>query len=267
MPFPMIATAAHSAEQLRRLPARICNQARRTHADCWQDIAHAWRARTEHLRPGNRGCFVTIPATALLAGMSIGLSIAAPIGPTSMLCVQRTLARGFPTGFATGFGVATVHLIYGALAAVSGAAFAGAWLHAAPMSLASGLVLLVFSIRVFRRAIVVDALTERWGSLASSYCGAIGFGFLNPITPVLFAAAIPSLNGQGHEAIPMTIGGVFLGSLGWWAFLALSVCVFRHRMTRSNLTHINRCAAAFMAYIAIGMIVSGFHSANSAGQF
>lgn len=251
----------------RRLPGRKSHRARRTHADYWRDGVHAWRARTKQLRPGYRGCFVTILATALLAGVSIGLSIAAPIGPTSMLCVQRTLARGLPTGFATGFGVATVHLIYGALAALSGAAFAGAWLHAAPMSLASGLVLLGFSIRVFRRAIVVDALTESRASLDSSYCGAIGFGFLNPITPVLFATAIPGLIGQGQDAIPMTIGGVFLGSLGWWAFLALSVSLLRQRLTRGILNHINRCAAVFMACIAIAMMVSGFHSATIAGPF
>ena len=32
----------------------------------------------------------------------MGLSIAVPVGPIGMLCIQRSLSRGFHTGFATG---------------------------------------------------------------------------------------------------------------------------------------------------------------------
>ncbi|KQT79632.1 hypothetical protein ASG51_02970 [Methylobacterium sp. Leaf465] len=64
---------------------------------------------------------VSVIATALPAGASRGLSIAAPIGPTSLLCIRRTLAGALPTGLATGLGVATVHLTDGTLAARWGA--------------------------------------------------------------------------------------------------------------------------------------------------
>ncbi len=199
---------------------------------------------------------MTLLATSLLAGIGVGLSIAAPIGPTSMLCVQQTLRRGLPTGFATGFGVATVHLIYGAVAAATGAAFLGAWQDAAPLSLLSGLVLLAFSIRTLRRVVVLDEMAERPGRLASSYCGAVLFGFLNPITPILFAAATPGLIDRESDAIPITIIGVFMGSLCWWALLTSGVCVFRKRITPRCFKHVNTFAAMIMAFIALRIILS-----------
>lgn len=98
--------------------------------------------------------------------------------------------------------------------------------------------------------------------LAPAYYGAIGFGLMNPITPILFAAATPSLINQGQAAIPAAIGGAFLGSLGWWALLSLTVCFPRQRVTGRRLNHINKCAALFVAYVAIGMLIAGFRAAG-----
>ena len=39
-----------------------------------------------------------------LKGLLIGLAIAAPIGPMSILCMQRTLHEGFRVGFLSGIG-------------------------------------------------------------------------------------------------------------------------------------------------------------------
>ena len=49
----------------------------------------------------------------LLAGMVIGFSVAVPIGPMGLLCIQRTLASGMRVGWFTGLGAATVNAFYG----------------------------------------------------------------------------------------------------------------------------------------------------------
>ncbi|MCM3372834.1 LysE family translocator, partial [Bacillus velezensis] len=48
----------------------------------------------------------------------MGWSIAAPVGPIGMLCIQRSLSRGFQAGFATGIGAACADAIYGLLGAL-----------------------------------------------------------------------------------------------------------------------------------------------------
>src|SRR5215208_6375888 len=51
----------------------------------------------------------------LLAGLLVGFSIAVPIGPMSLLCIQRTLASGAGIGISAGLGAATVNIAYGAV--------------------------------------------------------------------------------------------------------------------------------------------------------
>lgn len=51
--------------------------------------------------------------TPWLKGFIIGFSIAAPVGPIGMLCIQRTLAYGRLTGLLSGLGAASADLLYG----------------------------------------------------------------------------------------------------------------------------------------------------------
>src|SRR4051794_28897375 len=52
----------------------------------------------------------------LVRGLLIGFSIAAPVGPIGLLCLQRTLARGRLIGLVTGLGAATADAVYGGIA-------------------------------------------------------------------------------------------------------------------------------------------------------
>jgi len=52
----------------------------------------------------------------LLKGLLIGLSIAATVGPMSMLCIQRTLERGRLVGMFSGLGIATADGLYALVA-------------------------------------------------------------------------------------------------------------------------------------------------------
>src|SRR6266536_5336390 len=62
--------------------------------------------------------FVTIIGL-LLRGIACGLIIAAPVGPVNVICVKRTIARGWRAGLISGLGSAAADVIYGAVAAFS----------------------------------------------------------------------------------------------------------------------------------------------------
>ena len=64
-----------------------------------------------------------LPPFAL--GVALGLAVAAPVGPMSLLCMRRTLAGGFCAGLLSGLGVATADALYGAVAAFGLVAIAG----------------------------------------------------------------------------------------------------------------------------------------------
>ena len=52
-----------------------------------------------------------------IKGFIIGISIAAPVGPIGILCIQRTLTGGKIYGLITGLGAATADAVYGSMAA------------------------------------------------------------------------------------------------------------------------------------------------------
>jgi threonine/homoserine/homoserine lactone efflux protein len=54
----------------------------------------------------------------LYRGLVLGIMIAAPVGPIGLLCMRRTLQRGFTIGFATGLGAACADTLFGAVAAL-----------------------------------------------------------------------------------------------------------------------------------------------------
>lgn len=198
---------------------------------------------------------MSAPMAALLMGASVGLSIAAPIGPAAVLCIERTLAAGITRGLATGFGVATVHLAYGALAIAGGIGLAQDWLNAAFVPFLSGLVLLWFAVRVFRRSTPPAMRAEVPPTLVSSYWGAVCFGFLNPTTPILFAAMVPALIGPGTVTLaPLLVAGIFIGSLTWWCALTGSISLLRSRMTARILVLMNKTAGLALAGLGAAMI-------------
>src|SRR5579864_6753774 len=55
-------------------------------------------------------------------GLVLGLMIAAPVGPIGLLCIRRTIHKGFLIGFITGLGAAGADTIFGAIASFSVAA-------------------------------------------------------------------------------------------------------------------------------------------------
>src|ERR1700730_927319 len=55
----------------------------------------------------------------LIRGLLAGLAIAIPVGPVNVLCVSRTIVKGWKSGVVSGAGVATADAIYGSIAGFS----------------------------------------------------------------------------------------------------------------------------------------------------
>jgi threonine/homoserine/homoserine lactone efflux protein len=192
--------------------------------------------------------------TSLIAGAAIGLSIAVPFGPSSMLCVQRTLGNGFYTGLATGLGLATVHLTYGTLASFSASHLQLSVHHPFILPLIASFLLMLFSVKVLRSTIVLQTATDGKTALRSAYGGAICLGFLNPFTPVLFAAASPNLVSQDLISAVFSVLGVFVGSFAWWTVLSGGISLFRTRLTERVLNVSNKFAGFVLGAMAVSML-------------
>ncbi|MGB9177563.1 MAG: hypothetical protein WCB46_12635, partial [Methanoregula sp.] len=60
-----------------------------------------------------------------IQGIIIGLTLAVPVGPISLVCIHRTVAAGRLHGIVSGLGVATADSLYAAVAFLGLTAISG----------------------------------------------------------------------------------------------------------------------------------------------
>lgn len=166
--------------------------------------------------------------------LALGLAVAAPVGPIAVLCINRTLDKGFWAGMAGGLGTALADALYAGLAAVGFAAFS-AFLAMidGPLRLVGGLFLIILGVRSVMTRPATKAARVGARDLAGTISATFALTIANPTTILTFAAIFA---GFGLADLPnafsagLVVLGVFLGSLAWWLFLSGLVSMLRHRL-------------------------------------
>jgi threonine/homoserine/homoserine lactone efflux protein len=190
-------------------------------------------------------------------GVTLGLSIAAPVGPIGVLCIRRTLAEGRLVGWLSGLGAASADAAYGALAAL-GFGLAGSVAGPGPLytllRIAGGLFLLYLGVSTWRSrpaAVAGSGESAGAGGLLRAYLSTFFLTLTNPLTIASFAALFVGLgvesDGWGASVL---VAGVFCGSALWWSLLSGGVGLFRGALERHTIW-INRLAALVIIAFAV----------------
>jgi threonine/homoserine/homoserine lactone efflux protein len=199
--------------------------------------------------------------TALfLRGLVLGFTIAAAVGPISLLVIRRTLAEGRLVGLVSGMGVATADATYGAIAAFGLTAVTDLlvdWRRA--LGIIGGVFLLWLAWRTFTAVPGEAAVdSERRRGLPGAYLSTLGLTLTNPMTILSFAALFVGLGVTGGDAAGATLLtlGVFAGSALWWVVLTTVVAAFRSRLTTTGMRRVNVASGLLIGAFAIVAIVS-----------
>jgi len=171
----------------------------------------------------------------LLNGLLIGFAVAAPVGPIGTLCIQRSLAYGGKSGFATGLGAATADAGYAAVAAFGITIASGFLLAGQKYIRIIGVVFLLYlAIKTLFGARSPQDIALQYRSVAADYVSTVALTFANPATilcfAALFASAVPPASAASASTASIFIIGVFLGSASWWLILSSGVGLLRARV-------------------------------------
>ena len=187
--------------------------------------------------------------------LGIGIAVAAPVGPMSLLCIHSTLERGQPAGLVFGAGVAAADLTYAAIAAfgltaVSSVLVAGTfWIK-----LIGSLILVVFGLRV---ALAAPRTPQRSQPMIGgrAFLAAYGLTMTNPPTILFFAGIFASVTTMATTSRSILFaGGVFAGSMLWWLILTTIVSKSASLFRTPVLVWINRISGA----VLVGFAAYGF---------
>ncbi len=202
------------------------------------------------------------PLAALLKGVVIGFSIAAPVGPIGLLCIQRTTVYGRGAGFATGLGAASADAVYGSIAAF-GLAAAVVFVTgiAGPVRIGGGLFLCWLGISAARTRTVSPAISGKSPSgLPGAFFSAFVLTLSNPMTIISFAgvfAGLGAAGASGGTAVPAAlVTGVFTGSLVWWVILSGTAAAAKNFLGGRSLGYVNRISGAVIFGFGLWSLIS-----------
>ncbi len=195
----------------------------------------------------------------LLTGIIMGFSIAAPVGPIGLLCINRTLRYGKLAGLCTGLGAATADATYGFVAAFGLTAISSVlmgmhfWL-----GLIGGAFLIYLGVRTFFAKPADHASKSEHKGLMADYLSTVFLTITNPMTILSFVAIFAGLgmgSASGWLAPASLVAGVFMGSALWWLTLSSIVALLHHAASPKILTYINYASGIILVAFGLWAVV------------
>jgi threonine/homoserine/homoserine lactone efflux protein len=198
----------------------------------------------------------------LASGAAIGLSIAAPIGPMAILCINRSVNAGIAAGICTGAGASTVHATYASVVLFGLRQVTPFLAHyRLAMSVVSTGVMLLFAWRILKQKLHTPRGESDADSILKNYSSAVVFCCFNPLLFVLLLGTVGVAIGPQPPFGPtvwLVLLGVFVGSLGWWTALSTVTSAVRGFIRPNIMRGFNRVAATGMLVCAALSLARAF---------
>jgi threonine/homoserine/homoserine lactone efflux protein len=200
---------------------------------------------------------------ALITGIIIGFSVAAPVGPIALLIMRRSLNEGRLSGFVSGLGAATADLVCGLAAALGLSALTLIVnSHRTSLQLVGGIFMLWLGVHAFRAKDPATAaqrpLHER--SLVLAYLFTFLLTMSNPLTLLGMVGVVAAAGVGGpaysHADTIVLGGGIFLGSASWWLLLSNLTGWLGRKLGNHALHVINMIAGALISGFGLWQLVS-----------
>jgi threonine/homoserine/homoserine lactone efflux protein len=199
--------------------------------------------------------------TFFLKGFLVGVIVTIPIGPISILCIQRTLTRGRLAGLTSWFGMATGDTLYAAIA-VFGLSFVADLLvlYETQLQVVGALFLCLLGIRTYLKRPVPKTRPLSVNRIVRYYTSTIFLTLTNPFTIIAFAALFAAFGigglGGGFLRALLLVVGVLCGASSWGFFLSTMFNLLRSRFTEEGLRRLNHIAGIVLVLIGLLLAVS-----------
>ena len=196
-----------------------------------------------------------------LRGLAAGFIIAAPVGPVNVLCIQRTLEKGWKPGVVSGLGAAFADSLYGGIAGFSITIVIQFLIQEEFwFRLIGGILLMAIGIVYYFKPPPSIESGQNAASARSDFASAFLLTMANPTTVLSFLTILATL-GLGKRRplweTSLLIAGIFCGSMTWWLILTSGTTLLRGKVTDRSMAWMNRVAGiAIGAFGLVNVVLS-----------
>lgn len=196
-----------------------------------------------------------------LRGLAAGFIIAAPVGPVNVLCIQRTLEKGWKPGIVAGLGAAFADSLYGGIAGFSISIIIQFLIQEEFwFRLIGGILLMAIGVVFYFKPPPSIEAGKNGASANSDFASAFLLTMANPTTVLSFLTVLATLGLGRHRPLwetSLLIAGIFCGSMAWWLILTSGTNLLRSKITDSSMAWMNRVAGiAIGAFGLINVVLS-----------
>jgi threonine/homoserine/homoserine lactone efflux protein len=198
----------------------------------------------------------------MIAGLVIGLTMAAPIGPVNLVVIRTALNCGFRAALLAGFGAVIADVLMAGVAAYGIRSVEHFFLNYENLlQIAGGLLLVVIGIRTARTHFAATDL------IPIPHTTRLGLTFTlsvtNPALILGFFAIVSSMSGMlALGATPyrpaIVLFGIALGGALWWLVLSFFVDRLKTKLSASTLDKINRWSGILVAAFGFVLLLKSF---------
>ena len=195
----------------------------------------------------------------LIKALLIGIIASSPIGPVSLIVMQKTLCHGRMAGFAAGVGSALVDTFY-AVASLFQLDFFSR--HEAWIMIGGGLLVATVGVIMLRRKSIDTVRTEDPSKTkAVQYAlQAGGCALANPLALTYMFGLVALFRLDIAETVSPTwliVLFVFAGALVWWFSFAFAADKLRNAISVKSLNLVNRIAGVAVIFFGVVLLVRG----------
>jgi threonine/homoserine/homoserine lactone efflux protein len=204
-----------------------------------------------------------LDANLIAKAFCLGLIIAAPVGPMSLLLIARTLRSGVCAGLPFGAGIAAADFTYAAIAAFGVTVISNALLtHVRVIQIVGAAVMIALGIKIALSKVPQQSAPLRSTRGAGAFLTAYFLTLANPPTILFFLSVFASLSWQGSvlQALVFALA-VCLGSLCWWVFWIAVIAKMAPRLGPDVMAWINRVSGLLLIAFAVYAVVGARSSA------
>jgi len=201
-----------------------------------------------------------------LKSLVLGVGVSAPLGPNGMLMVNRTIRKGFRSGFISGMGLATADTIF-ALIAGLGFSFVIGFINAQVfyIKLFTGIFVALMGLKIYLSNPVRE-MRRKSGENATHFQDYVSLLFLaltNPFSIFVFIAFFTGFNidfSQPGIFRVVIILGIFIGACAWWFGVSYVVNHFSRNLRLRSIVKLNKISGTIIALLGIAVLLALLYS-------
>ena len=198
----------------------------------------------------------------VIAGLSIGLAMAAPLGPVNLVVIRTALNHDLKVAFLAGLGAVLADVLMAGVAAYGIQSIQNFIMdYADLLEVAGGLLLILLGIRTARTHFAPSDLAPV--PHAARFGLTFTLSMTNPGLALGYLAIFSSMSsmlalGAALYRPAVVLTGIALGGALWWLLLSFFIVRLKTKLSASTLDKINRWSGIFVAAFGFVLLMRAF---------